>query len=49
MRKGIEIPDTHVIMTSDEKDEAWWEEVKGMGWVRVDHDALNTVDQYGRW
>ncbi|KAH8099351.1 hypothetical protein BXZ70DRAFT_894911 [Cristinia sonorae] len=48
-RKGIDIPDAHVIMTSDEKDEAWWAEVKAMGWIRVDHDALDTVQQHGRW
>lgn len=37
----------HVIMTSDERDEAWWDLVKAQGWYRVDHS--NTAVQYGRW
>ncbi|TCD62408.1 hypothetical protein EIP91_006936 [Steccherinum ochraceum] len=49
MRKGIEIPDSHVFMTSDERDEKWWDDVKAMGWVKVDHTAMNTVELYGRW
>ncbi|KZT02434.1 uncharacterized protein LAESUDRAFT_815288 [Laetiporus sulphureus 93-53] len=49
VRKGIEIPDTRVIMTSDESDPAWWEEVAAMGWVRIDHDAWETASQYGKW
>jgi len=37
----------HVVMTSDERDEAWWDLVKAQGWYRVDHS--NTATQYGRW
>jgi len=37
----------HVIMTSDERDEAWWDLVKAQGWYRLDHS--NTAAQYGRW
>ena len=37
----------HVIMTSDERDEAWWGQVKAQGWYRLDHS--NTSAQYGRW
>ena len=40
---------TRVIMTSDETDEAWWDEVAAIGWVRMDHDALGTVERYGKW
>ncbi|KAG5342025.1 hypothetical protein C0989_005705 [Termitomyces sp. Mn162] len=34
-RKGISVD--HIIMTSDERDTAWWDEVKGKGWYAVDH------------
>ena len=37
----------HVVMTSDERDEAWWDLVKAQGWYRLDHS--NTATQYGRW
>lgn len=37
----------HVVMTSDERDEAWWDLVKAQGWYRIDHS--NTVAQYSRW
>lgn len=37
----------HVIMTSDERDEAWWDLVKAQGWYRLDHS--NTVAEYGSW
>ncbi|KAL6310144.1 hypothetical protein BKA93DRAFT_721989 [Sparassis latifolia] len=48
-RKGIEIPATRVVMTSDEKDQLWWDEVLALGWQRIDHDALHTAQTYGRW
>lgn len=37
----------HVVMTSDERDETWWDLVKAQGWYRLDHS--NTATQYGRW
>ncbi len=46
-RKGISV--THVIMTSDEQDERWWDSVKGMGWLRIDHVKENTVAVLGEW
>ncbi|OSD03265.1 hypothetical protein PYCCODRAFT_1434681 [Trametes coccinea BRFM310] len=48
-RKGIDIPMTRVIVTSDEKDPAWWEEVFALGWRTVDHEAARTVEVFGRW
>ncbi|TFK21604.1 hypothetical protein FA15DRAFT_597574 [Coprinopsis marcescibilis] len=44
-KKGIYVE--HVIMTSDEKDPKWWEEVKERGWYTVDHSQ--TVEQHGSW
>jgi hypothetical protein len=44
-RKGIVVD--HVIMTSDERDPAWWEGVKALGWFSLDHS--NTVELYGPW
>lgn len=37
----------HVIMTSDERDENWWDQVAELGWYIVDHSE--TVQNYGRW
>ncbi|KAI8990457.1 hypothetical protein BD414DRAFT_483706 [Trametes punicea] len=48
-RKGIDIPMTRVIITSDEKDPAWWAEVAALGWRTVDHEAAHTVELFGRW
>ena len=48
-RKGIRIPMTRVIMTSDETDETWWDEVAALGWVAMDHEKQKTVERYGRW
>lgn len=40
-----------VLMTSDERDPEWWEEVRKLGWTWVDHSPQgeNTVEKYGRW
>jgi hypothetical protein len=34
-KKGIHVE--HVIMTSDERNETWWQEVESMGWKRLHH------------
>ncbi|KAJ7230619.1 hypothetical protein GGX14DRAFT_344179, partial [Mycena pura] len=36
-----------VVVTSDEQDSAWWEEVLQLGWVRPDHSR--TVEVHGAW
>ncbi|CAK5273569.1 unnamed protein product [Mycena citricolor] len=36
-----------VVMTSDEKDPDWWNEVSGYGWKRLDHSE--TAERYGFW
>lgn len=48
-RKGIDIPMTRVIMTSDDRNETWWDEVRSYGWARMDHTEQQTVEHYGRW
>ncbi|KAH8835542.1 hypothetical protein DL96DRAFT_1666280 [Flagelloscypha sp. PMI_526] len=37
----------HVIMTSDERDEAWWKDVATFGWHRIDHSI--TAAEHGPW
>jgi hypothetical protein len=37
----------HVIMTSDEREPTWWDEVIKLGWYTVDHSQ--TVELYGDW
>ncbi|KAG9018773.1 hypothetical protein FRB90_009777 [Tulasnella sp. 427] len=38
-----------VIITSDEKDPAWWDEVKALGWTFFDHEQEETASKYGKW
>ncbi|KAJ6472032.1 hypothetical protein C8R45DRAFT_874874 [Mycena sanguinolenta] len=38
---------SRVVMTSDEKNSTWWDEVESHGWHRVDHST--TVATYGAW
>jgi len=44
-RKGLVV--NHVILTSDEKNATWWDDVAAQGWYRVDHSK--TVEIYGAW
>jgi len=48
---GHDESDLPVLMTSDEQDPAWWEEVKGMGWYFVDHgpSGEDTSNVHGAW
>ena len=40
-----------VIMTSDEQDPAWWDEVRQRGWFIVNHgpDGEDTATRHGLW
>ncbi|GAB1517383.1 hypothetical protein RhiTH_000431 [Rhizoctonia solani] len=40
-----------VLVTSDERDPGWWEEMAEFGpeWGWVDHKAEGTVEKYGKW
>ncbi|KAH8110631.1 hypothetical protein DFH11DRAFT_1730083 [Phellopilus nigrolimitatus] len=46
-RHGVEVE--HVLVTSDERDPAWWQGVRDLGWEWVDHGALGTEETFGRW
>ena len=46
-QRGIEVQ--HVIMTGDEQDKGWWEDVKEMGWLRVDYASERTLETHGKW
>ncbi|KAH7927278.1 hypothetical protein BV22DRAFT_1045518 [Leucogyrophana mollusca] len=46
-RKGLNV--TRVMMTSDERDPAWWDEVRAQGWSWVDYTAERTEEIYGKW
>jgi hypothetical protein len=47
VERGIDV--RKVVMTSDEIEEAWWEEVDALGWKRLDHRKMRTAERYGRW
>jgi len=44
-RKGITV--NHVIMTSDDKNATWWEEVRAQNWYSIDHSK--TKETLGVW
>ncbi|KAF8922053.1 hypothetical protein CPB85DRAFT_1265699 [Mucidula mucida] len=46
MEKSGRIVD-HVVVTSDEKDPAWWQDVANLGWVAPDHSQ--TIQLFGPW
>ncbi|CED83552.1 hypothetical protein [Phaffia rhodozyma] len=48
--QGVVIGDQDVIMFSDEVNPHWWNEVTDvLGWKRVDHKVLNTLDSMDNW
>lgn len=47
LKKGINVD--LVIMTSDERDPAWWESVRELGWKRIDHGKMGTVKTFNLW
>ncbi|KAI0074822.1 hypothetical protein K474DRAFT_1600968 [Panus rudis PR-1116 ss-1] len=48
-RKGIDTTYMKVIMTSDESDPKWWQDVEKMGWIRINHGTEKTAVTYGDW
>ncbi|KZO95710.1 hypothetical protein CALVIDRAFT_549873 [Calocera viscosa TUFC12733] len=38
-----------VLITSDERDQAWWEEERALGYTWIDHEALRTDEIHGLW
>lgn len=40
-----------VVMTSDERDPAWWKAVRKRGWLFINHgpSGENTEQRYGSW
>ncbi|KAJ7512366.1 hypothetical protein B0H11DRAFT_2151873 [Mycena galericulata] len=42
-RKEVQVD--RVIITSDEEDSGWWDEVRQLGWSRPDHSQ--TIERYG--
>lgn len=49
VKMGITIAVDRVVVTSDDKDPAWWEAALALGWVRIDHENANTATQHGQW
>ncbi|TFK56645.1 hypothetical protein OE88DRAFT_1803321 [Heliocybe sulcata] len=48
-RDGVTIPNSHVIMTSDETDPAWWDLVASHGYTWVDFKKERVVETLGAW
>jgi hypothetical protein len=45
--KGIAA--AQIIVTSDEKDPAWWSEVDALGWTRMVRDVEEPMDRFSAW
>ncbi|KZT30811.1 hypothetical protein NEOLEDRAFT_37108 [Neolentinus lepideus HHB14362 ss-1] len=48
-RDGVSIPNEHVVMTSDERDPAWWDLVASHGFTWVDYKREKVVEILGPW
>lgn len=48
-KKGIDVPASRVIITSDEVDLAWWGEIHKLGWKGVNHTTFDTAGIYDPW
>ncbi|QRV86512.1 O-FucT domain protein [Ceratobasidium sp. AG-Ba] len=46
---GIDV--TKLIVTSDEKDPKWWDQIAALGpeWGWIDHKAERTAEKHGQW
>ncbi|KAG8939151.1 hypothetical protein FRC03_006517 [Tulasnella sp. 419] len=40
---------THILVTSDEKDNDWWSSVRDQGWYFIDHGKEQTSKVHGNW
>ncbi|KAG7446668.1 uncharacterized protein BT62DRAFT_932112 [Guyanagaster necrorhizus] len=49
LREKLGLDVIHIIISTDEKDEDFWEEVDYLGWGYVDHEQEGTVKTYGEW
>ncbi|KZO90789.1 hypothetical protein CALVIDRAFT_374962 [Calocera viscosa TUFC12733] len=45
--QGLHI--SRVLVTSDERNPAWWSEVEGLGYTAINHTALDTEGRFGEW
>lgn len=48
-KKGVDVPSSRVIITSDEDDPNWWKEIYSLGWKSVNHTKFDTVEMYDPW
>lgn len=46
---GISVSSTHVLVTSDEQDPAWWAQIDSLGWAHIDHKTERTAEKYSKW
>ncbi|KAK0462618.1 uncharacterized protein EV420DRAFT_1199247 [Desarmillaria tabescens] len=49
LREKLGLDVIHIIMSTDEKDEEFWEEVDFLGWGYIDHEQEGTIKTYGEW
>ncbi|KAF8160716.1 hypothetical protein B0H34DRAFT_697820 [Crassisporium funariophilum] len=39
----------NVLLMSDEKSPLFWEEVRSMGWLHINHTQERTIERFGEW
>lgn len=49
LREKLGLDVIHIIISTDEKDEEFWEEIDYLGWGYVDHEQEGTMKRYGEW
>jgi len=47
--RGISIPSSHILVTSDEPSPTWWDQVTSFGWSYTNHTKEQTEEKYGAW
>ena len=45
-RRNIDVPASRVIVVSDSRDSAWWDEVREFGWRTPERVVVGTVGRY---
>lgn len=48
LQAKLGVSPTHVVVLSDEKDPAWWAEIRAQGWSTPVYDDKKAIEEYGK-
>lgn len=46
-RRGLHVE--HIIVTSDERNQKWWDEAAALGWLKMEREIVPEARHYGKW